>query len=99
MAEIDPLPPGVTGKIWANMAQNINFTDAAAVTTTNVKAIIDALESGLAENPAGPVSISIDGVSTTYNRPAAIQELEYWRKRYALEQGTRSRSSRIKLNG
>ena len=56
MRIFDPLPPGVTAKIRANMAQNINFTDAAAVTTTNVKAIIDALEAGLAENPAGPVS-------------------------------------------
>ncbi len=80
------------------MAQNINFTDAAAVTTTNLKAIIDSLEAALAENPGGPVTVSIDGVSTTYNRPAAIQELEYWRKRYALEQGTRARTSRIKMN-
>jgi len=92
------LPQGSRGKIWALMVQNINFTDGTAAVSTNVKAIIDALEVGLAENPAGPVSISIDGVSTTYNRPAAIQELEYWRKRYSLEQGTRSRVSRIKMN-
>lgn len=44
-------------------------------------AMIDLIESALAESPVGVVSFTQDGTSTTWSRQQAYKELAYWRRR------------------
>ena len=79
------------------MATNHTTADAVATTTTTADAMVAAIESALLPG-AGVVSVNFGGVSTSYNRDQAIKELNYWRRRQAVENGTRPRAMRINMN-
>ena len=64
----------------------------------NAQEMIDQLECFLKSN-AGVTSVTVDGQSVRYDRKQAIQELKYWQSQEKLEQGTRKRSGRIRLDG
>lgn len=48
---------------------------------------------------ASIVTVSTDGVSTTFDRKGALQELEYWEKQVWRYSRDKSRSSNINLSG
>lgn len=55
--------------------------------------MVEQIESALLQGAAGVTSISIDGVSTTYNRQQLLAELAIWEKkvaRYSRSSGSRS---------
>jgi len=79
------------------MPTNYTTTDAVAVTTTTADKMVTAIEAALLTG-AGVVSVSFGGVSTSYNREQAIKELNYWRRRQGVENGTRPRAARLNLN-
>ncbi len=60
--------------------------------------MIGKLETALATG-AGVVSVSTDGVSTTYDRKGALAELEYWRKQDIRYSRSKSRTTNIDLSG
>ena len=79
------------------MPTNHTTTDATATTETVADKMVTAIEAALLTG-AGVVSVNMGGVSTSYNRAQAITELNYWRRRQAVENGTRPRATRIRLN-
>jgi len=78
------------------MATNYTTTDAVASTTTTADQMVAAIEAALTTG-AAVVSVNFAGVSPSYNRDQAIKELNYWRRRQAVENGTRPRAARIRL--
>ena len=79
------------------MATNYTTTDAVSSTLTTADEMVILIENAL-KTGATVVSVNLGGVSTSYNRDQAIKELNYWRRRQAVENGTRPRASRILLN-
>jgi homoserine kinase len=65
----------------------------------SAKQMVQLLLTALQTQPAGIVSVTVDGQVVTYNRAQAIQELTFWEKRAAVESGTRPRVARIRLGG
>ena len=59
--------------------------------------MVAAIESALAKNVA-IVSVTFDGITTQYDRRQALEELKFWRREVAKEQGTRPRVSSINLS-
>ena len=79
------------------MATNHTTADAVSLSTTVADKMVAAIEKALLTG-AGVVSVSVSGVSTTYNRDQAIKELNYWRRRQAVENGARPFAVRINLS-
>lgn len=63
------------------------------------KQMVQILMTALQTQPAGVVSVTVDGQVVTYNRQQAIQELSFWEKRAAQESGRRPRIASINLGG
>lgn len=59
--------------------------------------MITALETALAEQAAGVVTVILDGVTTTFNRADARAELDYWQRKAGRAAGTRPVCSTVKL--
>lgn len=59
--------------------------------------MVATIESALAKNVA-IVSVTFDGITTQYDRRQALEELKFWRREVAKEQGTRPRVSSINLS-
>lgn len=65
--------------------------------------VADAIRVQLANRAAagttGVISVTIDGVATTYNEQAAREALEYWEKRAERAGGRRRRVYTVDLRG
>lgn len=63
--------------------------------------IVTAIETALAQQAAAPgvVSVSIDGVTTTYNWDTAVKMLTFWERRAAIAAGTKRLVNTIDLRG
>lgn len=61
--------------------------------------MVEIIKTALAEQPAGLVSVSIDGVTQQFNRSDLRDELEWYEKRVAKAAGRRPRVGRINLGG
>jgi hypothetical protein len=79
------------------MTQNITNKDAKSSTPSFASKMVSALEKALISN-AMIVSVQIDGISTRFDRRQALDELKYWKRLKASEDGTRPRLSRIKMS-
>jgi uncharacterized protein YdaL len=62
------------------------------------KQMVEMLKLALQTNPAGVLSISVDGQVATYSRSQAIEELEFWERRAAREGGRRRPCRTIRLD-
>jgi hypothetical protein len=67
-------------------------------TAAETAAAIRAALSDLAPS-AAVVSVSIDGITTSYSQGEARRALDYWERRAARESGARPISASIKLSG
>ena len=76
---------------------NYTTTDGVATSTTVADKMVAAIEAALLTG-AAVVAVRVAGISTQYNRGQAITELNYWRRRQAVENGTRPRAARIVMN-
>jgi hypothetical protein len=74
-----------------------------ALSKDEIQEKIDALEAALATRAtagsAGTVSVTIDGVSTTFSIAAAIEELRFWESRLQTASRTRKMVRTIDLRG
>lgn len=61
--------------------------------------IVTAIETAMAQQATAPgvVSVSIDGVSTTYNWDQAVKMLEFWERRASVAAGKRRLVSTLDL--
>lgn len=57
---------------------------------------VERLETLLAQN-VGVRSINVDGVSVTYDD--LLKQYDYWKSKFAREEGTRPRVAQIDLSG
>lgn len=49
-------------------------------------------------NPAGLVTVTVDGQTTTWGREQALAELQFWKRQAAIEAGTRRRFNTIRMD-
>jgi homoserine kinase len=61
--------------------------------------MVDKLTTALQTQPAGVVSVTVDGQIVQFNRQQAIDELAFWEKRAAQQSGNRPRTASINLRG
>ena len=64
-----------------------------------VNQLVSSMANAAATGAAGVVSVSIDGVSTTYNWDQAQRMLEFWERRLARSSGKRRLFSTMDLRG
>lgn len=69
-----------------------------SVELTKIRQKISELNARLDLLPVGVQSVSVDGTSTTINRKAVLDELDYWNKRAANLAGKRERIATIRLD-
>lgn len=59
--------------------------------------MVQVIEQALLENPAGVLSVNVDGQTVQWNRSQAIKELEYWKRQANQSAGRRPRVATINL--
>lgn len=69
-----------------------------SVELTKIRQKITELEARLDLLPVGVASVSVDGTSTTINRKAVLDELDYWKKKAANLAGKRERIATVRLD-
>jgi len=63
------------------------------------KSMVDQIEAALLSGASGVTSVSIDGVSTVFDRRQLLQELSIWEKKVArLSKPSNSRTAGINLS-
>lgn len=76
------------------MANNVERSRKLAFAREMCSQLEEALRTG-----AMLVSVSTDGISTTFNRAQALEELEHWRKQVIRYSRCKSRVRNIDLSG
>jgi hypothetical protein len=79
------------------MATNYTRTDAVATTQTHAEKMVSALEASLLANP-GVANFAVDGMSMTYNRQQALEELKYWKRSVGRADNTRPLKLKLTLS-
>jgi hypothetical protein len=75
------------------------FRGATATATSASSAdMVELLKTALKENPGALVSVTVDGQTTTWDRKDAIDELRFWERRAAREQGRRPLVAQIGMD-
>lgn len=64
----------------------------------SARQMVEKLKTALQTQPAGVLSVTVDGQIVQFNRSQAIQELAFWEKRAARESGSRPRVASINLS-
>lgn len=67
--------------------------------TSKAMRMVCAIEDGLADSPAGIVSVQVDGTTVSYDRIKALEELKYWRSQAGKASGRKPKLSSINLGG